>query len=240
MRPRRLPACRNRSRHCRSNSPQSNAMSRRRRWRGARRSDFAASTLPWARARPWCTRNGSTLARWLRGWRRCPTMPTREISMRWPRDLFVSCVLLLIAGSASAQKAAVPVEAVNASTRTACAEKDNVYVKLQSKQVRDFRIEATHPAYLNSLTADNALSDFTACGAPRDPVYRFTPREVVLHDAGNWTLRGFTYPVFWRPNQVPVRIGERVETGLHLLQLWTHGRARDEEVLVLYPADGYW
>jgi hypothetical protein len=39
---------------------------------------------------------------------------------------------------------------------------------------------------------------------------------------------------------VPVRVGDRVETGLHLLQLWKRHQERAEEVLVLYPADGYW
>ena len=35
-------------------------------------------------------------------------------------------------------------------------------------------------------------------------------------------------------------VGNRVETGFHLLQLWTRYQERAEEVLVLYPADGYW
>ena len=39
---------------------------------------------------------------------------------------------------------------------------------------------------------------------------------------------------------MPVRVGNRVETGFHLLQLWTRYQERAEEVLVLYPADGYW
>ena len=37
-----------------------------------------------------------------------------------------------------------------------------------------------------------------------------------------------------------MRVGNRVENGLHLLQLWTRFQERAEEVLVLYPADGYW
>jgi len=49
-----------------------------------------------------------------------------------------------------------------------------------------------------------------------------------------------TFPSFWRGNQVPVRVGNRVETGFHLLQLWTWRDGRADEVLVLYPADGYW
>jgi hypothetical protein len=159
--------------------------------------------------------------------------------MRRARELAVF-VLVLSAGSALAQQSPVPVDAINASTRTACAEKDNVYVKLQSKQVRTLRIEASHPAYLKDMKADTVAPDFKSCDMSRDPAHRFMPREVVLHDAGNWTLRGFTYPQFWRPSQVPVNVGGKVETGLHLLQLWTRGKARDEEVLVLYPADGYW
>src|SRR6185295_18408486 len=51
---------------------------------------------------------------------------------------------------------------------------------------------------------------------------------------------GLTFPSFWRPNQVPVRIGDRVETGFHLLQLWTWRNGIADEILVLYPADGYW
>lgn len=156
------------------------------------------------------------------------------------RDLALACVLALIASSAWAQLSPVPAEAINASKPSTCAEQDNVYVKFTTKQARTFRIEASHPAYLKDMTADNALSDFTSCGTSREPTYRFTPREVVLYDAGNWTLRGFTYPQFWRPRQVPVHIGARTETGLHLVQLWTRGRTRDEEVLVLYPADGHW
>jgi hypothetical protein len=56
----------------------------------------------------------------------------------------------------------------------------------------------------------------------------------------DWQLIGYTFPSFWRPNQVPVTAAGRTETGLHLLQLWTRFQERAEEVLVLYPADGYW
>ena len=48
------------------------------------------------------------------------------------------------------------------------------------------------------------------------------------------------FPNFWRKNHVPVRVGDRVETGVQLLQLWTRYQERAEEVLVLYPPDGYW
>jgi hypothetical protein len=73
-----------------------------------------------------------------------------------------------------------------------------------------------------------------------DPVYHFQKRRLTIYETENWWLVGLTFPSFWRPNQVPVRVGERVETGFHLLQLWTWRDGRADEVLVLYPADGYW
>ncbi len=51
---------------------------------------------------------------------------------------------------------------------------------------------------------------------------------------------GHTIPNFWRKTIVPVRVGDRIETGVQLLQLWTRANDRAEEVLVLYPQDGYW
>lgn len=160
--------------------------------------------------------------------------------MRCMREFALAVVLSLAAGNVLAQQPPVAVDINNASKPMRCAETDNVYIKLRSRDVHSFRIEAKHPHYLKQLTADTVAPDFGRCDMSRDPVFRFTPRAVVLHDAGNWRLLGFTYEQFWRPTQVPVTVGERTETGLHLLQLWTRGRERDEEVLVLYPADGYW
>jgi hypothetical protein len=53
-------------------------------------------------------------------------------------------------------------------------------------------------------------------------------------------LTGYTFANFWRDKNVPFRVGDRVENGLHLIQLWVRRNERAEEVLVLYPADGYW
>ncbi len=151
-----------------------------------------------------------------------------------------ACVCALLVAFDAARAGEISVEAVNASTPTRCAETDNVYVKLISPEVRRFAVEAVHPAYLKKLSADNKAPDFGNCDMSGDPAFHFTPREVTLYDRGNWRLRGFVYPNFWRASQVPVRVGKRIETGLHLLQLWTRNKARNEEVLVLYPADGYW
>jgi hypothetical protein len=134
----------------------------------------------------------------------------------------------------------VAVEVVNASVPTLCAETDNVYLKLSSSAVRRFEIEAVHPAYAGTIVVDSYAPDFTNCDMSNDPSYPSTPRRVTLFENFEWQLVGHTFPSFWRPNQVPVRIGDRTETGLHLLQLWTRYQERAEEVLVLYPVDGYW
>ena len=159
--------------------------------------------------------------------------------MRVWREIFLTAALLI---AANAQAEPLRVNAINASVPTPCAETDNVYVKFLSPRVRRFTVEAAHPAYLSRMTADDKAPDFGKCERHMTPAadHTFTPRQVTLYQDARWELRGLTYPNFWRPNQVPVRVGERVETGLHLLQLWTRGRERDEEVLVLYPADGYW
>ncbi len=54
-----------------------------------------------------------------------------------------------------------------------------------------------------------------------------------------WVV-GHVFPAFWRPATVPVKIGDRVEHGLHLIQLWMRVNERSEEMLVVYPPDGYW
>src|SRR4051812_35940044 len=137
-------------------------------------------------------------------------------------------------------KGPLAVAVSNASEPTLCAEKDNVYLKLQSQAARNFIIEAVHPAYIGTIVVDRWAPDFTNCDMSNDPVFSFEKRRVTLHETENWWLVGLTFPSFWRPNQVQVRVGNRVETGFHLLQVWTWRDGIADEVLVLYPADGYW
>ena len=87
--------------------------------------------------------------------------------------------LLLLAGWAGAA-AAVPVDFLNASRATRCAEEDNVYVKLLGPRITAFRIRAEHPAYINTVTQDSTAPDFTACDMSQDPSFPFTPRKVIL------------------------------------------------------------
>jgi hypothetical protein len=157
------------------------------------------------------------------------------------RSAFVAVLAVLLLGACAARAAdGLAVDVVNASEPTLCAEKDNVYLKLVSDRVRRFTIEAVHPAYTGTIVADRAAPDFRNCDMSKDPAHAFAPRRVTLYETLEWQLVGLTFPNFWRATRVPVRVGDRVEGGLHLLQLWTRFQERAEEVLVLYPADGYW
>ena len=152
----------------------------------------------------------------------------------------LGAALLLVGPLAPAAAQELAVEVVNASEPTLCAESDNVYLKLISGDVRRFLIEAVHPAYVGTIVVDSAAPDFRDCASSHSPVERSAPRRVTIYEDVEWQLVGLSLPGFWRAAEVPVRVGARVETGLHLLQLWHRFNERAEEILVLYPADGYW
>jgi hypothetical protein len=162
--------------------------------------------------------------------------------MRRCIDWAVAAALLLLVtpSQAQSQSQALAVDVSNASEPTLCAETDNVNLELTSPDLRRFTIEARHPAYMGTIVVDRSAPDFRNCDMSKDPVHSFTPRRVTLYEDFEWQLIGYTFRSFWRPNQVPVTAAGRTETGLHLLQLWTRFQERTEEVLVLYPADGYW
>ncbi len=155
-------------------------------------------------------------------------------------------VIAFVLGSVGAAKAAsldgLAVEIVNKSEPVLCAEKDNVALALSSNRVRSFRIEAAHPVYAGMLARDSFEADWTACDMSTDPAFKppSPPRRVTFYEDIELWVTGYTFPSFWRPATVPVRIGDRVETGLHLIQVWLLRPDGAEEVLVLYPQDGYW
>jgi hypothetical protein len=134
------------------------------------------------------------------------------------------------------------VEVVNRSEPVLCAEKDNVALALSNRRVKSFRIEAAHPVYVGMLARDSFEADWTACDFAADPVFKAPspPRRITFYEDIELWVVGYTFPTFWRPATVPVRIGDRVETGLHLIQIWLLRGDGAEEVLVLYPQDGYW
>jgi len=151
--------------------------------------------------------------------------------------------LLSAAGMAMAAPIAATVE--NGTTATACAEEDNVSLVLRGAGIRRMRIEALQPGYLGGIDKDITAPDFSGCnfdgGAhPTDPAYKFKERRVVLHEDAQWRIVGMTLPTFWRPQQVPVRVGARTDRGFHLLQVFRKEDGKVLEAMVLYPADGYW
>jgi hypothetical protein len=136
--------------------------------------------------------------------------------------------------------ALVEAQFVDASLPTRCAEEDNVHVPLLGDAIASFRIAAEHPPYIAAVTEERSAPDFSDCDMSNDPVYRFAPRTVVLHEDARLRIVGHTFATFWRPEVVDLRIGGRVEPGLHLVQVIRRGPPGDVEMLVLYPADGYW
>jgi hypothetical protein len=62
---------------------------------------------------------------------------------------------------AAAKSEALAIDVINASEPTLCAEKDNVYLKLQSDAARRFIVEAVHPAYVGTILVDRWAPDFT-------------------------------------------------------------------------------
>lgn len=144
--------------------------------------------------------------------------------------------------------AAPPMVTVENHTRpTLCAEEDNVSLTLRAAGVRRFTVEALQPAYLDRIDRDTTAPDFSNCnfdgGAhPTDPSFQFTPRRVVLHDGAQWQIVGMALPSFWRPAEVPVRVGALRDKGFHLIQVFAKDASGGKplEALVMYPADGYW
>ena len=133
------------------------------------------------------------------------------------------------------------VEVANKSGPVLCAEKDNVQLDFTAPALRTMRIQAVHPAYIGTIVTDKWAPDWTACDMTRDPNFRAdNSRRITFWETPDFWLTGYTFPSFWRPNTVPVRVGGRTENGLHLVQLWMRYRERAEEVLVFYPPDGYW
>ncbi len=154
----------------------------------------------------------------------------------------VSCLISGPQPVAAASLDGLAVEVKNESEPVLCAEKDNVALSFSSKDVRSFRIEAAHPVYLAPGMRDNWEADWTACDLTGDPAYAppAPPGRFTIYEEIEMWIVGYRFPSFWRPATANVRIGDRVEKGLHLIQVWMLRTDGAEEVLVLYPQDGYW
>lgn len=128
----------------------------------------------------------------------------------------------------------------NLSTPVQCAEDDNIYLPFFSPGLRGFRIEVDHPTYIEAVRLDRTAPDWTACDMPRDTAAAEETRQVTFYRTPELWLVGYTHPSTWLPNAVPFRVGDHVEQGLDLVQLWMATDGAPEEVLVVYPQDGYW
>jgi len=152
---------------------------------------------------------------------------------------------LLAAPTMSAHAAsadALAVDVKNESEPVLCAEKDNVAVAFSNKDVRAFRIEAVHPVYTTVGMRDSSEADWTACDMTKEPDYAApgVAKQMTLYEEPGMALIGYRFPSFWRKSTAKVRIGDRVEDNIHMLQLWVPAPNGRDEVLVLYPQDGYW
>lgn len=152
-------------------------------------------------------------------------------------------VLLVPAPALPQPPEPVAVEVANASEPVLCAEKDNVTLNFTSPMVKGFRIEAAHPAYIAAMQRDSFAADWTACDMSGDPMHKsevVVPTRRTLYEVPDLWVVGWTMPTYWRPATATFRVGDRVEKGLHLIQVWSIRPMGGEELLVLYPQDGYW
>jgi hypothetical protein len=162
------------------------------------------------------------------------------------RRLLLAASSLCLAPTALAQGARdnaeedLQVRIENKSAPELCAEKDNIELDFVSPRVRAMRVQAIHPSYIGMIGSDRWAPDWTSCDLSHDPKFAADARRLTFWETPEFWLVGYTFPSFWRPNDVPVRVGDRVEHGFHLVQLWMTYRERAEEVLVFYPPDGYW
>jgi hypothetical protein len=143
----------------------------------------------------------------------------------------------------------IAVALTNRSEPVLCAEKDNIQIDMSAPDVKSFRVQAAHPAYIGMIGVDRYAPDFTACDMSGDPAVATGVKKTVrrtIFETPDFQLVAYTYPTFWRAANTPIRIvdaeNKRDEAvrDVHLLQVWTLHRERAEEVLVVYPPDGYW
>ncbi|MBI1869185.1 MAG: hypothetical protein HYS06_12975 [Methylocystis sp.] len=161
------------------------------------------------------------------------------------RRFLIGAASLALAGPALGQNARDPEEELqvrieNNSAPELCTEKDNIELDFISPRVRRMQVQAIHPSYIGMVGSDHWAPDWSSCDLSHDSKFGANGRRLTFWETPEFWLTGYTLPSFWRPNGVSIRVGDRVETGFHLIQLWMLYRERAEEILVLYPPDGYW
>lgn len=152
---------------------------------------------------------------------------------------FVVCIVSSAAVAAAAENQ-VGVKVENKSEPVLCAEKDNVTLTFTYPKIKRFRIEAAHPNYINTLQKDSFAPDWTACEFAEEAKAQPPPRKVTLYEDVNLWVVGYSFANFWRDRKVPFRVRDKSDDSLHVVQIWVRHDERAEEVLVVYPTDGYW
>ena len=119
----------------------------------------------------------------------------------------------------------------NNSTPELCAEKDNIELDFYATHLRRMQVQAVHPSYINMIGSDRYAPDWSSCDFSHDysGFAQHTQRVTIWETPDLW-LVGYKLPshAFWRPADVPMRVGDRVEPGFHLVQLWMSYRQRAE------------
>src|SRR5947207_15352053 len=139
----------------------------------------------WARARGWCMMTGKARARSAAASMICRSRPIPGMSMR----RVLSCVVALTLAWPALAADDLAVDLVNASEPSLCAEKDNVYLKLASPEVRHFTIEAVHPNYIGTIVVDRSDFDLHNCpDLAAAPVITEKPRRVTIFENQEWQL----------------------------------------------------
>lgn len=143
---------------------------------------------------------------------------------------------------ASGLPVAMGVTAQGRSKPSLCAEDDNVYITVSASKLRHFRIDARPPAAIGTIVVDSSAPDFTDCTiADKPPGPEDKIDRIVLYEDEAMMLVGYRHSEFWRKGDVPIKVGDREERQLHLVQLFVKRPDTDPyEYLVLYPLDGYW
>ncbi len=135
------------------------------------------------------------------------------------------------------------VDVVNRSHFSPCVEEDNVDLEFESRNIAGFTVRASFPSYIEMISSAQLAPNFHGCsfdysskpGGPKPEL----PREITFYRSPEIWLVGVEVPDFWRPNHVPVVVGNR-RAYAPLVQVWVLSKGRGEQVMAFYPPDGYW
>ncbi|WP_454915488.1 hypothetical protein [Xanthobacter sediminis] len=134
----------------------------------------------------------------------------------------------------------------NQSVAPSCNGPENVALTFISPDVRRFRIEARHPAYVHAMVADRSVPAYLGCALAPAPEAKAkaeptaTARRTTLFETSELAVVGYALPEFWRRANVPFRVGETATPGLDKVELWLKPADRGATVIELYLADGSW